>query len=89
MCCLPYTQKPMSENKPYRIYIPEEVIDKLNAIARKTGFDTGNKVASDVVMTCLDIWIEARRSFDDRLVDFLEEIRAEAASARADRRKRG
>lgn len=63
---------------PYRIYLPDDVIAALDAAAEQTGLQTGNQVASDVIIRCLPMWLAAQEAVGDTLNDYLRRIVADS-----------
>lgn len=66
-----------NEPVPYRIYISEETIKKLNKAATDTGRDSGNKVAADMVNTLLPVWLALQKSLGSHREDFVRQVVAE------------
>jgi hypothetical protein len=72
----------MADRNPYRIYLTDDVIKKLDQAAAKTGEKSGNVIAGDIVTRFLPHWMAAHEAFDSVVDDFLEEILAKRKQGR-------
>lgn len=78
----------MPERIPYRIYLYQEEIDALDAAATATGKESGNKVAADVVVSCLRVWITLQKSLQSHREEFLQGVVTAIETGQAKQRQK-
>ena len=77
----------MSDLVPYRIFISQETIERLNEAATSTKRESGNKVAASVVTECLDVWLTLQESLEAHRGEFLQGVIAAIQSGQAPRKR--